>query len=105
MIGLVYRIKLGAFFFNYNIDPVVDNFLERRKNSSIFSIEPINSFETKVTFSDGAEFTFWNSNKYYGWLCYGSIKLKGGSIYRYTFGRPSAKQMYLFLQKIKEAIK
>lgn len=81
---------MGLNYFtamNYSIDPILDRKLADCIASGVKSITS-NTYELKISFSNGVDAEFWNANKWYAWLHSGRI----GS-YVYSCGRPRKKTM------------
>ncbi len=100
--NIYYRYKLGTSCFNNIIDTNLDTILCQCINCGIKSILIIDDYDRIVTFNNGIEYIFWNSNRNYAWLNAGVFKKINKEIYRYSHCRPTVKTMWMFDVAINE---
>ena len=86
-------------------DPLIDTVLGGLSDSGIESVEVQPGFFKKVVFNNKCSYVFWDTNKYYGWLGYGTFYDEyGNRRWSYKDLRPSRKMMNRFYLALNEWI-
>lgn len=73
--------------FNYSVDPILDEILNRCLDSGIESVKT-DMYFMYIKFNNGIDSKLWNVNKYHAWISEGFI-----GDYRFSNIRPKRKTM------------
>jgi len=84
----------------YPIDKKLNILLIYLENVEIVSIE-LFTFQCKITFVDNSELTFWNANRWYGWMSSGKMIFSNGKIMEWRSKCPSYETLYKYRKLIK----
>jgi len=98
-----YRKALKVQYdFSEMEDSAVVEMLKRCIGFGIRKIDTSESHYMTILFKNDIEYKFWDSNKYYAWMCQGSFTdvQKSKVLYHYSAGRPSAELMWITKQMI-----
>lgn len=94
---LYYRVRLGVSQFIHPYNKTANKLLLKFLNHDIISIQNRNNysdFYKIITFSNGWQFTYWDGNRYYAWLSYGTFRNHRGFLWQYEKGHVKASTMW-----------
>ena len=93
------RLRLLFSLMNDGVDYILNSILSQQLRSGIKSVQSNDNYYLSVSFKDGTNIIFWNTNKYYGWVSQGIVYFDN-KIYSWKDGRPKKSTMYKLIKAL-----
>lgn len=90
---------------NHGVDETLDSLLSNIiDNKTIIDVK-VKYLYLCIEFSNGIIADVWNANRYYAWLCIGTISENNSVIYKWNYARPRKKTMRKLRRKLRDFYK
>lgn len=90
---------------NDDVDELLDSLLSNLiENKTIIDVKD-EDYYLYIEFSNGVIANMWNANRYYAWLCIGTISENNSVIYKWNYARPRKKTMRKLRKKLRDFYK